>query len=196
MGHSSKRRPSPFRPRWYRRPSRRCTRCPSGSAAAGLGWPKRSHRSRKCCWQADRSLSVALPATCVMNCCGVISGDCSDPRGTPVGGTVTVAVGWAERSESHRFGATTWRDPPLQHKQLSPRTLPEVEGSRFGSPAAGASTCQTVFESGQIQLLFLMPGKYFLGLRRLSPKGWPRRNLRRRANRAMAAAKAMRQKKF
>ena len=35
---------------------------PSGSASAGLGWPSSSQRSRKCCWQAARSLSVdALP---------------------------------------------------------------------------------------------------------------------------------------
>ena len=31
---------------------------PSGSASAGLGWPSNSHRSRKCCWQALRSVRV------------------------------------------------------------------------------------------------------------------------------------------
>ena len=30
----------------------------SGSAVAGLGWAGRSHRSRKCCWQALRSVRV------------------------------------------------------------------------------------------------------------------------------------------
>ena len=36
---------------------------PSGSAAAGLGWPRRSQRSRKCCWQARARRGWRL-ATC------------------------------------------------------------------------------------------------------------------------------------
>ena len=32
--------------------------CPVGSASAGVGWPTRRQRSRKCSWAAERSLSV------------------------------------------------------------------------------------------------------------------------------------------
>ena len=67
VGHSSKHRPSPSCLRWSARPSRRCTNVPSGSAAAGFGWPNSSHRSRKCSWQALRSLSVTR-CHLAMNC--------------------------------------------------------------------------------------------------------------------------------
>ena len=41
-----------------RTPRSKVYHVPSGSASAGLGWPRSSQRSRKCCWQAERSERV------------------------------------------------------------------------------------------------------------------------------------------
>jgi len=48
---------------------------PPKSEAPGLSTPSRSHRSRKCCWAAARSLRV-LPRHFSMNCSGVICLQC------------------------------------------------------------------------------------------------------------------------
>jgi hypothetical protein len=53
--------PCPPAPSVLWTPRSKVYQAPSGSAAAGFGWLSSSHRSRKCCWQALRSESLALP---------------------------------------------------------------------------------------------------------------------------------------
>jgi len=50
----------PWPPPVLRTPRSKVYHAPSGSAAAGLGWSRRSQRSRKCCWQAERSVRETL----------------------------------------------------------------------------------------------------------------------------------------
>jgi|GEM_PF-6599023 len=52
-------------------PRSKVYQAPSGSAAAGLGWPSNSQRSRKCCCAAERSESCAF-FHLAMNSCGVM----------------------------------------------------------------------------------------------------------------------------